>query len=461
MSKVFILGIDGAPPEFVFGEWLDELPNIKKLIEKGSFARLNSTIPPLSAVAWTAISTGKNPSDNGFFEYVYRKNNSYTDTGIISSLNVKEKTIWQIASENNKKSIICLMPLLWPIKPFNGMGISGFMTPSTNVDYCYPKEIKKEIEKLFPEGFIINSSVYRDIPEKKILENAHNITEMHFELMKHLLKKKWDLFFGVIIESDAINHNFLKYEDQGHRKYNKRAELNGAMKKYYMYVDKKLGELMSLLDKDTKIIILSDHGIKRMHNRINLSDWLIKEGYMVLKEEVKEKLNQPIKLDLNMVDWGKTKAWAIGAFEGQIFINLKGREEKGIVEKENYEKLIKELSEKIKKITGDDGKNIDTRIFVKKKDFDGKRIEEAPDLIIYFDNLQYGCNTSLIGNKGLHQPFTAKGSDDAGHSKQGILIMSNKGEEKNTKKDLGEVDITEVSKIIFELLNLNVSECVE
>jgi len=66
-KKVFVIGIDGAPPEYVLGEWLDDLPNIKKVLNSGAYARLNSTIPPLSAVAWASLSTGKTPSDLGLF----------------------------------------------------------------------------------------------------------------------------------------------------------------------------------------------------------------------------------------------------------------------------------------------------------------------------------------------------------------------------------------------------------
>ena len=33
MKKVFVLGIDGAFPEYVFGEWRKELPNINRLMK--------------------------------------------------------------------------------------------------------------------------------------------------------------------------------------------------------------------------------------------------------------------------------------------------------------------------------------------------------------------------------------------------------------------------------------------
>ena len=128
-KRVFVFGIDGAPPELIFDEWLDELPTIRKLMEEGSYSKLNSTVPPISAVAWISMYTGKHPKDHGVFEYIYRKNNSYSDMGVISAENVQEKSIWEIASDDNKKTIVCLIPITWPIKPFNGILVSGFLTP--------------------------------------------------------------------------------------------------------------------------------------------------------------------------------------------------------------------------------------------------------------------------------------------------------------------------------------------
>ncbi|HUS50917.1 MAG TPA: alkaline phosphatase family protein [Candidatus Paceibacterota bacterium] len=454
MSKVFVLGIDCAPPEFIFDDWLDELPTIKKLMEEGCYAKLNSSVPPLSIVAWTSIMTGKSPSDTGIFEYVYRKNNSYGDLNIFSSLNLKEKTIWQIASEQGKRSIICLMPLTWPIKKeFNGKLVCGFMTPDTNTEYTYPKELKQEIGTLFDGKFMIESQ-FRDVSKEKVVESSYQVTDMHFRLIKHFLKNEtWDLFFSVLVESDAIGHHFLKFVDKNHRKYDPNSKFKDVMKDYYKYIDRNLGEILKMLDEDTKIIVLSDHGIKRLHNRVNLSDWLIKEGYLVLKNNLS--LKEKAKLSMDMVDWGKTRAWAIGAYEGQIFINLKKREPQGVVEETDYEKLIQELEIKLKEIPGDDGKKLETRIFVRKRDYDGKKIDIAPDMIIYFDELQYGCNTSLIGNETLWSPMTAKGSDDAGHSQQGMFIIK---DNENNKGNIGEIDVLDVAPTILNGMGLVIPE---
>ncbi len=75
-------------------------------------------------------------------------------------------------------------------------------------------------------------------------------------------------------------------------------------------------------------------------------------------------------------------------------------------------------------------------------------------MIVYFDNLQYGCNPSKIGNLTLWSPSTALWSDDAGHSRQGIFIM--KGT--NSKGNIGEVDILDIAPTILNLMGLKIPE---
>lgn len=450
MTKVFVMGVDGAFPEYFFGEWMKELPNIRNLIENSSYAKLNSTTPPLSITAWTSIVTGKTPTDTGLFEYIYRKNHSYTDIGVTTAINLKEKNIWQIASDHNKRSTVTYMMLTWPIKPFNGYLVSGSRTPSgENVKSVYPDELGEELKKNIGEVYSSGSPHFRKLNTKEeVIEDMYKLTTRHFEVMEYLLKKKnWDLFFGMVIASDKMNHSFWRYMDKGHRKYEPNSKYENVLKEYYKFVDKRLGDMFKLLDKDTKIIVLSDHGIMRMHSRVNLTDWLIQNKYMFLKEPIKEKT----EFNFNMVDWNRTKAFAIGAYEGQIFLNMKGREPEGIIEDKDCDFLIEELIQKLSKITGDDGSKLETLFFKKKEHFKGKFEKEAPDLMVYFDDLQYGCNTTMIGNETLWSPQTAKGSDDAGHSKQGIFIMKD-GNHKN--KNLGEISYLDVAPTILNLMEV-------
>ncbi|MEK6871648.1 MAG: alkaline phosphatase family protein [Nanoarchaeota archaeon] len=453
MTRVFVLGIDGAFPEYIFGEWLNDMPNLKKLKDNGSYALLNSTIPPLSVTAWTSIFTGKSPADTGIFEYIHRENFS-TEYKVMTSKNLKEKTIWEIASEHNKKSGICYALLSWPIKPFNGWMISDSILESTkaSLGLVYPKELKEELESFLGDVPKKDITDFRNLTNEQIIQKVYTLTENQIKAMKYLIKNKdWDLFFGVIPLSDRMNHAFWKYLDKKHRKYQPHNKFENTLKDYYKYLDEKVGEIIALLPKDTTTIILSDHGSQRMHNRFNLTDWLIKNKYVVLKQPVQQKTF----FNLNLVNWSKTKAFAIGAYEGQVYINLKNREINGIVEKEEYDSLIDEISAKLLQIKGDDGSNLNTKIFKKKDFFKGKYQDIAPDMILYLDNLHYGCNNSIIGNDTEWNPETKMGADDATHSLQGIFIINKQAMNVN---NLGEISYLDVAPTILHELKIKIPE---
>jgi len=452
--KLFVFGIDGAPPEYIFDKWLDELPNIKKLMEEGTYAKLVSTTPPLSIVAWGSIYTGKSPGDHGIFEYIHRKNYVYDDIRVMTSRNLRAKTIWEILSDNDKKSVVSFFINTWPVRPFKGHIVCGPYVPSGDkVQITHPPELLDELEKNLGEKLLLDIPPdFRDKNKDELLESAYKVTKQHFSTMKYLLKnKEWDFFFTIAGTSDRLNHMFWRDMDPEHRKHDPNSKFKYTLLNYYKYIDKELGEMISMLDKDTKIIVLSDHGIMRMHTRVNLTDWLIKEGYLVLKQPLTGKT----KFSPSLVDWRKTKVFAIGAYEGQIFVNLKGREPEGIVEEQEYEKLLDELSEKLKKIPGDDDSELNTKCFKKSDHIKGAQEHIAPDMIVYFDDLQYGCNNSLIGNTKLHSLETAKGSDDACHSKKGIFIIKNN---RHNEGYIGEIDSLDVTPTILNELGFAVPQ---
>jgi predicted AlkP superfamily phosphohydrolase/phosphomutase len=68
---MIVLGVDGMDPAFVDRHW-DELPNLRRLRDQGSFMRLKTSTPPQSPVAWSTFITGSAPSAHGIFDFVHR-----------------------------------------------------------------------------------------------------------------------------------------------------------------------------------------------------------------------------------------------------------------------------------------------------------------------------------------------------------------------------------------------------
>jgi predicted AlkP superfamily phosphohydrolase/phosphomutase len=82
------------------------------------------------------------------------------------------------------------------------------------------------------------------------------------------------------------------------------------------------------------LMVLSDHGFASFRRSMNYNTWLAKNGFMSLTGEDPGRKNLEDLFDqgdfFTNVDWSKTRAYALGL--GQIYINLKGREQKGIVQ---------------------------------------------------------------------------------------------------------------------------------
>ncbi len=454
MSKVFVLGIDGAPPQYVFDKWLDELPNLKKLMDSGAYARIITTVPPSTCSAWPSFFSGKDASQHSIYSYTVRDGFSYTSSRLINSKDVKTEMIWDVLGRFGKKCIIMNVPVTYPIEKEypNCLMISDFLTPEFNEKSMYPKSFFEEIKKKIPDYmFDVNVGLasYKKEGNDELIEKVYKMTQQSFDIIFDCLKhKEWEMFGAVIIGSDRLEHHFWSYFDETHRYYKGENPYKDVLKDYFIYLDKQLGKILALLPEDTTIIVSSDHGMDKMNCRFNMNDWLIKEGYLVLKKSI----TKPVKLDMADVDWSKTKAYSVGAYFGRIYFNLEGREPEGIVPIDGYTLLQQELVDKIKLIKDDVGNDMDTKIYLPQEIYSGDYSEEAPDIMIYFDNLLCGVNND-VGNEGFYTWETTKGSDDAGHAPEGAFVIS--GSNIPHIGDFGWISIYDVAPIIYRMMDVH------
>lgn len=449
MRKVFVFGIDGAPPELLFDKWLDKLPNIKGLMEQGIYAKMNSTIPPSTIVAWNSMMSGKDTSEIGVFSYTYKDENN--EVKLVNSKNINCKLMWDILGEQNKRSIALYVPLSFPVKPINGIMVSDFLTPGVDSNCAYPEKIKDKIKSMKDPEFFFDVSVglagHKGLEVEALIEKAYEMTDMQIELLKDLIvNEKWDFFISVMIGSDRLQHMLRRHFDETHRRFIKGSKYKDALKNYYIYLDKKLGEILKLLDEDTIVLVVSDHGMIKQEGKININNWLIKEGYLVLKEDVD--VSEKKRFSTEYVDMEKSKAYGGGAYNARVYLN---KEKLG----DEYEKTREDIIEKLKAIPDDKGNKLDTKIYKKEDIYKVTSSPECPDLTIYFDDLRWASNPDL-GQEGIYSWKTAVGADSAGHSRQGCFIIKGKG-----IKNLGKIedlDIAQVAPTILKLLDSKIPD---
>jgi len=452
-KKVLVIGWDSAPPELVFDKFLSDMPNTRQLMNFSICAQMESTIPAITVPAWTTMMTSKNPGKLGFYGFRNRKNYSYSGMSIANSAAVKEDTVWDILSRAGKKSIVIGVPQTYPPRNINGYMITCFLTPSTNSEYTYPPELKSEVENV-ADGYMLDVENFRTEDKDLLLKEIYTMTEKRFKVAEHLMKTKdWDFFIVVEMGPDRIHHGFWKFTDKNHRKYQP-SKYENTIKDYYHYLDELAGNLISIAGDDTVVIIVSDHGAKKMDGGICVNEWLIKEGYLKL-HEYPSTLTPLEKVE---IDWNKTIAWGEGGYYARIFINTKGREPEGIVPPEDYEKVRDELAHKLETLGDENGNPIGTRAF-KPQDIYPICNGIPPDLIVYFGDLDWR-SVGSVGLKSIHTFENDTGPDDANHAQNGMFIMRKVSISPSAYKPIS-LHITDCAPTILSLLDVPIPDDME
>ncbi|MCK5552864.1 MAG: alkaline phosphatase family protein [Deltaproteobacteria bacterium] len=452
-KRVLILGLDCACPELVFEQWRGDLKHLGHLMEEGIYGELESTIPPITVPAWTSMMTGKSPGRLGFYGFRNRADYSYDGMVFANSQYIREDTVWDILSRGRKRSVVIGVPQTYPPKPINGCLITSFLTPDTTRQYTYPPELKGEVENLVGE-YMLDVDNFRTDEKEQLLHQIHEMTEKRFRVAKYLMTTKpWDFFIVVEIGLDRMHHGFWKFFDKGHRKYRAGSKFEGAIKEYYLYLDRHVGEMLSVVGEDTAVVVVSDHGAKGMEGGVCINEWLMEKGYLALKEKPREM----VPLSKVKIDWDRTAAWGEGGYYCRLFLNVKGREPRGTIERSMYDEVRDRLKRELEGLADDSGNHMGTRVF-KPEEIYPVVNGIPPDLIVYFGDLRWR-SVGSVGIGSVHTFENDTGPDDANHSQHGTFIMRVPGMKARGK--VSGLHIMDVAPTVLKLLGLRVPEDME
>ena len=421
-QRVLIIGWDCAAPELVFDAFKDDMPNTRRLMEEGIYGELESTIPPITVPAWMCMMTSRDPGELGVYGFRNRKDYSYDAMTIANSHVVKVPALWDLLGKAKRKSVVLGVPLTYPAKPFQGWMVTSFLTPNRNSQWTFPRRLTREIDQVASD-YMIDIPNFRTDRRAELEQQLLKMTAERFKLTRHLLETKdWDFFTMVEMGSDRLHHAFWRFWDETHRAYDPNSQFSDTMRNYYRTLDAELGETLACVDDNTTIMVVSDHGAKRMDGGICVNEWLRQNGYLTLKTEP-----QGItRWTADLVDWEKTKAWGEGGYYARIFINVEGREPQGIVSAQDYESIRDELKTKLEAIVDEEGHNINTRVFKPEETY--KECQNIPpDLIVYFGDL-YWRSVGSVGYNSIYTYENDTGPDDCNHAEMGMFIMKNRGE---------------------------------
>ncbi|HET7560748.1 MAG TPA: alkaline phosphatase family protein [Limnochordia bacterium] len=421
-GRLCIIGLDCADPQLVFERWPEALPNLRRIAAAGSWGRLRSTIPPITVPAWMVMMTGRDPGELGFYGFRNRTDYGYDELGIANSSTVTEPALWDRLGERGLRSTVIGVPPGYPPKPLLGKRVGCFLTPGTELDYTYPSELRYDIQRLVGE-YMVDVEEFRTDDKERLLDDIIDMTERRFKLADAWLgMDDWQFFIMVEMGTDRIHHGFWQFFDERHLLYEPGSPFADSIYDYYVRLDGHIGRLLERLAPDDKVLVVSDHGAKRMDGAIAINQWLIDHGYLVLKEPV----DGPTPFAKLKIDWARTKAWGYGGYYGRLCLNVRGREPEGCIDPADYEKVRDELIGGLQALGDHEGRPIGTTVSRPEDVY--KQVKNiAPDLLVFFGDL-YWRSVGSVGLGSVHVFQNDTGPDGANHDWAGIYLGARVGD---------------------------------
>ncbi|MEJ2598289.1 MAG: alkaline phosphatase family protein [Anaerolineales bacterium] len=474
--KVLVIGLDGATLNLI-EPWAQagHLPVMQRLMNTGAFGKLQSVMPVLSSAAWSSFMTGKNPGMHGMYDFVRREADGYR-LRVMRRENIHSESLWKILSRNDQRVGVINVPMTYPAEEVNGFLVTGLGTPEFK-PFTYPESLGKELGE---RGYRVNKTeTYRPDNEQAYLKELHAMTARQHENALWLMKEKpWDFFMNVFFGTDQVAHFFWRHMDPNHPAHDPEVDPvhANAIRDFYQKVDGYIGELIEAAGPETSVFILSDHGAGPLYQDVFLNEWLRQSGYLTVLNSgsnqtaqlggshrvlarlgltrsgvsaflrrnrlgrverwIKDALGDRIELlprtqraDFpEAIDWEQTTAYSFG-YQGQVYLNLKGREPQGIVPVEKYQQVCDEIAEKLLAISDPrDGRRVVDRVLRRDDVFHGPYTDYAPDLILVMRGLAYntrqGYEFSARGGTVFTDPITF---ESGCHRYEGVLIANGPG----------------------------------
>lgn len=462
-TRVLVIGLDGATLDLI-EPWAQAgyLPNLNSLMQRGVYARMKSVTPVISAAAWVTFMTGSNPGKHGIYDFVTRETDSYR-LRPTSAREIRLPTLWNLLSRYNKRVLVVNVPLTYPPEAVNGILVSGLGAPNLKT-FTYPASLSKT---LWARGYRVNRKIFYAYQNREaFLQDTEDlIAHVTATAEDFLHQEAWDFAMVVYRETDDVPHGFWHDMDPTHPQHDPNSPYRNVILNLYQRLDAAIGRLIAAAGEDVQVFIVSDHGFGALYKDVYLNEFLRQKGYLFmhsgaashnlfsrigltrnnvsrvlrktgmewLEHRIKDTIGDKIELlprdqfpDFRTgIDWSRTRAYSYG-YQGQIFVNLKGREPQGIVPPEEYTTLLNDLERDLQTLRDpEDNQPVVDIVFRAAQLYSGNYLAAAPDLVLEMRGLSY---ITRLGYELGHQPGQIFGlsrvHETGGHRSEGVWIAA-------------------------------------
>jgi predicted AlkP superfamily phosphohydrolase/phosphomutase len=364
-NRACVIGLDGVPFDLLLRLAEDGImPEMCRLIRDGYLHRMKASLPEVSSVSWTSFMTGTNPGTHGIFGFTDLRENSY-QIRFPNFLDVTVPTIWDRLGEKGLKSIVINQPSTYPAKRIEGAMVAGFVAIEL-AKAVFPLSHLAPLEKM---SYQIDIDTQKARQDHTILwKELNSNLDGGLRAFEYFWNQEWNFFEFVVTGTDRLHHYLWDASsDSTH-------PTHAAFLDYYRRVDELIGLIAGKFQELTGgikgLYLLSDHGFTGIVQEVYLNAWLRNAGYLEFDSLAANRLTDMAP---------GTLAFALDP--NRIYINLKGRFPRGVVEKAERKALKSDISAALKELEFG-GKRVVREVFDAEAIYSGPFAAQGPDLIV-------------------------------------------------------------------------------
>ena len=421
------------------------MPRLAALKKRGATSTMRSTVPTYTPPAWTSAATGVNPGRHGIYGFI---EGHAQDEGLelVHSGKIKSPPIWEMANAQGARVGVYNLPLTYPPRPLDGWMVSGMMTPGygeqlrgfTSWSRGAHEELEGRILKWAP-GYVVDVSVNyeTDWRDADLCEAVIASLGQRRRVLEGLLQlDPPDIVFSVLESPDRLQHVYYRYMDNYDplSKSPAAAKIRPAVARCFEAMDRVVGVLDDFAGLDGSTIVCSDHGFTAwevsVHTNALLEEWgflkmkgsagamrnpMVQKLVPIAKRVLPRKIARRAKgRTFNAVDWEQTRAFASPIPQQGVYVNLKGREQHGIVSDSELASIKSEIRDRFAALVAPDGKPACDRVYLAEDVFHGDALAGAPDVLPILRDHRYELDDEVFHKtaftdhsdlpRGVHHP---------------------------------------------------------
>jgi predicted AlkP superfamily phosphohydrolase/phosphomutase len=456
-----------------------ELPTLEGLLADGVRGDLTSTTPPMTPLAWPSMLTGVGPGEHGLFDFFELDRSTYElSTTDIADMDCP--ALWDVFDAEDVDAGFFNVPVAYPPPDVSEFFVSGIPS-EVGQGVAHPPELEARLDEA---GFEVHPDVTADAGPERYFEALVDHAETQKSVLASLLDDLdhlWTVFMGLDWAQHYLRDATIDGED--------------AVDRLYRVVDGLVGDLLAAVEGAPTVLVVSDHGARRIHGEVHLNSVLADRGYLEragethagtvprvrdglldlgwrvgrsLPRAVREAIKRAMPGETmdaiesavgvgheavaDEIDWANTTAFAYG-YMGRVFVHAAAGYAEGTVPPEEYEAVKADLAAELESLTHPetDDPLVDT-VLDAQEVYDGPHADAGADLIVVPTDWRYMFYGDF-GDEWFHPPEDRL----ADHDPEGVLVASGPG---LSAADVT-ADVTDVAPTLLALHGLPVLDAMD